>query len=52
MGSARAQIELARQLESDQILDKFVEEMRKWASNSPNKTECWAVLEALRSLQD
>lgn len=51
-GSARDQIQLAGQLESRDILDKFVDEMRRWASNSPNKLQCWAVLEALRSLRD
>lgn len=51
-GSAKQEIVLAQKLESDDILEKFVEEMRKWSQNSPNKTQCWNVLEAMRSLQD
>lgn len=49
LDAARQEIQRAQQLESVEILERFVVEMRKWASNSPNKTTCWAVLEALRS---
>ncbi len=47
--AARQEIQRAQQLESVEILERFVVEMRKWASNSPNKTACWVVLEALRT---
>lgn len=47
--SALREIDLARRQESEGILDKFVEEMRRWSSNSPNRDQCWAVLEKLRS---
>ncbi len=47
--SAKRDIQLARELDSNDILEKFVEEMRKWSENSPNKAECWEVLERLRS---
>lgn len=46
--SAQREIQLARELDSQDILEKFVAEMRKWAQNSPNKRPCWEVLEALR----
>ena len=52
LDAARQEIQVAQQLESAEILERFVVEMRKWASNSPNKTACWAVLEALRSLPE
>ena len=48
--SAKQEIQLARKLDSQDILEKFVEEMRKWSQNSPNKTQCWDMLEVLRSL--
>lgn len=48
--SAKSEIQQAREIESEDILEKFVEEMRKWASNSPNRSQCWEVLEALRLL--
>ncbi len=48
--SAKREILLAQRLESEDILEKFVDEMRKWSQNSPNKTQCWEVLETLRSL--
>ncbi len=47
--SAKREIRLARELEAEEILEKFVEEMRKWSQNSPNRTRCWEVLEVLRS---
>ena len=47
--SAKREIQLARKLDSQDILEKFVEEMRKWSRNSPNKAQCWEVLEVLRS---
>ncbi len=50
--AARQEIQLAQQLESVEILERFVVEMRLWASNSPNKTACWEVLETLRGLRD
>lgn len=50
--SAKREIRLARKLESQNILEKFVEEMRKWAKNSPHRTQCWQVLEELRSFQE
>ena len=50
--SARQQIQLARKLQADDILDKFVDEMLRWASNSPCRTQCFEVLEALRLLRD
>jgi TolB-like protein len=50
--SAKREIQLARKLESEDILEKFVEEMRKWATNSPHSTQCWEVLEALRMLRE
>lgn len=46
--SAKKEIDIARDLESADILDKFVDEMRKWSANSPNRAECWRVLERLR----
>jgi tetratricopeptide (TPR) repeat protein len=49
--SAKQEILLAQELESDDILEKFVEEMCKWTMNSPNKAKCWAVLETLGSLR-
>lgn len=49
LDAARQEIQRAQQLESVDILERFVVEMRKWASNSPHKTACWAVLETLRS---
>lgn len=33
-------------------VDKFVDEMRKWAKNSPHSAQCWEVLEALRLLRE
>lgn len=48
--SAKSEILLARALESEDILEKFVEEMRRWATNSPHRPQCWEVLETLRSL--
>lgn len=50
--AARQEIHQAQQLESVEILERFVVEMRLWASNSPNKTACWQVLETLRGLGD
>ena len=47
--SAKREIDLAKTLDSPGILDKFVDEMRKWSQNSPNKTPCMQVLEVLRS---
>ncbi|MGB8633732.1 MAG: winged helix-turn-helix domain-containing protein [Rhodanobacteraceae bacterium] len=48
--SARREIRRAQALDAQDILEKFVEEMRKWSQNSPNRAQCWEVLEALRSL--
>lgn len=48
--SAKREIQLAREIDAQDILEKFVEEMRKWSSNSPNRTQCWEVLEVLRTL--
>lgn len=50
--SAVREIEIARKQESEDIVEKFVQEMRRWSENSPNKDQCWAVLEQLRALQD
>jgi hypothetical protein len=52
LAAARQEIHLAQQLESVEILERFVVERRLWASNSPNKTARRNVLEALRGLQD
>lgn len=46
--SAKREIARAREQESDDILEKFIHEMRRWSGNSPNKEDCWAVLEELR----
>ena len=48
--SAKREIRLAQELDSQDILEKFVEEMRKWSQNSPKKSQCWDMLEVLRSL--
>ncbi len=48
--SARREIQRARDIDAQDILEKFVEEMRKWSSNSPNRTQCLEVLDVLRSL--
>lgn len=48
--SAKREIRVAQELDSQDILEKFVAEMRKWSQNSPNKAQCWGVLEVLRSL--
>lgn len=50
--SAKLEIMFAKELESADILEKFVEEMRKWAMNSPHRTQCWEVLERLRLLHE
>jgi len=50
--SAKREIQLAQALQSEDILDDFVDEMRKWATNSPCRTHCWDVLDELRSLRD
>lgn len=47
---ARQQIALARNLDADDILEKFVVEMRKWSGNSPNRQACWRVLDSLLEL--
>ena len=49
--SAKREIQLAREIDAQDILEKFVAEMRKWSRNSPNKTQCWEVLDVLRALQ-
>ena len=46
--SAKREIRLAQALDSEEILDRYVGEMRKWSHNSPNRKQCWAVLEGLR----
>ncbi len=48
--SAMREIALARDLESEDILERFVAEMRKWVINTPHKTQCLKVLEALRAV--
>lgn len=48
--SARREIAVARDLESEDILEKYVEEMRKWVVNSPNCKPCERVLDALGRL--
>jgi TolB-like protein/Flp pilus assembly protein TadD len=48
--SARREIERAQEIDAQDILEKFVAEMRKWSQNSPNRTPCWEVLEVLRAL--
>lgn len=48
--AAKSEIARAQELESPEIIGKFVEEMRKWSKNSPNKRQCWAVLDSLCSL--
>jgi TolB-like protein len=45
--NAKRQVRRAQALESDDILEKFVVEMRKWSANSPYKTQCWEVLDRL-----
>lgn len=50
--SANSEIARARELESDNIVEKFVDEMRKWSANSPNRVDCWKALETLRSLNE
>ncbi len=50
--AARREIRRAREIDAQDILEKFVEEMRKWSRNSPNRTACWDVLDVLRSLGD
>jgi len=54
LGDPRAathEILLAQALESEDIRDKFVDEMRRWATNSPNRAACFEVLETLRALR-
>ncbi len=46
--SAKQEIARAREQEGKDILEKFIQEMRRWSGNSPNKENCWAVLEELR----
>lgn len=46
--SAKREIKRAREQESGDILEKFIQEMRRWSGNSPNKANCWAVLEELQ----
>ena len=48
---AKREVDRARALASEDILERFVEEMRKWSQNSPNKAQCWAVLEKLSKVQ-
>jgi len=50
MQSAKDEIARAWELESGNIVEKFVDEMRKWSANSPNRVACWGALETLRSL--
>ncbi|KAA9134058.1 hypothetical protein F3N42_00465 [Marinihelvus fidelis] len=50
--SALREIDKARKQESEDIMEKFVAEMRRWSANSPNRDQCWAVLEQLRALRD
>jgi tetratricopeptide (TPR) repeat protein len=45
--TALSEIEKARELDSADILEKFVKEMRKWSANSPNRRLCWSVLDKL-----
>ena len=47
--SARDAIRQAEDFGYPNITDRFVEEMRKWSNNSPNRKACWAVLERLRT---
>lgn len=49
--SAAREVSLAQALESEDILRRYVEEMRKWSAGSPNRGECWRVLEELQALQ-
>ncbi len=46
--AAKDQVERAQQLESGDILEKFVEEMLRWTKNSPHAEQCRGILEALR----
>lgn len=46
--SAKRQIALARALDSHDILEKFVDEMRRWVENSPHSAQCFDVPERLR----
>lgn len=45
---ATREVARAQAIASQDILERFVAEMRKWSQNSPNRTRCWEVLEALR----
>ena len=47
---ARQEMARAQALDSSDILEKFVTEMRKWSSNSPNQTACGRTLDALLTL--
>ncbi len=47
--SAKREIQLAWEIDAQDILWKFVEEMRKWSSILPNRTQCWEGLAMPRS---
>lgn len=44
---ARERIRQAQAMESDDILEKYVAEMREWSSNSPHREATWVTLDVL-----
>ena len=45
--SAKREIRLARELESGEILEKFIAEMLRWSKNSPNHRKTGEILQAM-----
>jgi hypothetical protein len=50
LAAAKGEVERAQALESGDILEKFVDEMHRWARNSAHAQACGKVLEALRKI--
>lgn len=46
--SAKREIQLARELESGKILQKFIDEMRRWSKNSPHFRQTGEILQIMR----
>lgn len=46
--SAKREIERARALESGEILEKFIDEMNRWANNSPHSRQTGEILQIMR----
>lgn len=47
LSGARQSAARARSFGDEKIVTRFVGEMKKWSGNSPNRAECWTILDQM-----